>query len=126
MSWQAYVDTNLVGTGKVKNAAIFGHNGSEWATSPGFKMTETEAKNIIAAFDDPTNVRANGIFAASEKYFALGCSSNSVYGKKGAGGISIVKTNQAVLIGTYDENSQPGEVNKVVEGLGDYLRSVNY
>jgi profilin len=38
MSWQAYVDTNLVGTGKVSKAAIHGHNGALWATSKGFNV----------------------------------------------------------------------------------------
>ena len=38
MSWQAYVDTNLVGTGKILKAAIYGHDGSLWATTPGFNV----------------------------------------------------------------------------------------
>ena len=38
MSWQAYVDTNLVGTGKIVNAAIIGHDGNTWATSKGFAV----------------------------------------------------------------------------------------
>ena len=41
MSWQAYVDTNLLGTGKVQRAAIFGHDGSCWATSAGFSVSTT-------------------------------------------------------------------------------------
>ena len=39
MSWQTYVDTNLVGTGKVQKAAIFGLDGSQWATSAGFTVS---------------------------------------------------------------------------------------
>jgi len=39
MSWQAYVDTNLVGTKKVAKAAIFGHDGTLWATSKGFNVS---------------------------------------------------------------------------------------
>ena len=41
MSWQAYVDTNLVGTGKITKAAIHGHDGSLWATSKGFSVNTT-------------------------------------------------------------------------------------
>ena len=36
MSWQAYVDSNLVGTKFVTQAAIFGHDGGKWAASAGF------------------------------------------------------------------------------------------
>jgi hypothetical protein len=39
MSWQAYVDTNLVGTGNVSQAAIYGLNGGEWAKSAGFQVS---------------------------------------------------------------------------------------
>lgn len=39
MSWQAYVDTNLIGTGKIKDAAIHGAaDGALWATSKGFNV----------------------------------------------------------------------------------------
>ncbi len=37
-----------------------------------------------------------------------------------------VKTKQAILIGVYDEKTQPGEAAKIVEGLADYLISVSY
>lgn len=45
---------------------------------------------------------------------------------QGQGGVVCVKTKQAVLVGVYDEPVQPGEATKVVEGLADYLISVNY
>ena len=38
MSWQAYVDSNLLGTGHVSQAAIYGLNGGEWAKSAGFQV----------------------------------------------------------------------------------------
>lgn len=46
MSWQAYVDTNLIGSGKVHKAAIHGHDGSCWATSSGFSVSETSALSL--------------------------------------------------------------------------------
>lgn len=39
MSWQQYVDSNLVGTGHVSKAAIYGLNGGQWAVSPGFSVS---------------------------------------------------------------------------------------
>lgn len=35
----AYVDTNLVGTGKVSRAAIIGQQGGLWAASPGYSVS---------------------------------------------------------------------------------------
>lgn len=40
MSWQTYVDSNLVGTGFVSKAGIYGLNGGGvWAASPGFTVS---------------------------------------------------------------------------------------
>lgn len=38
MSWQAYVDTNLLGTGKISEAALIGHDGNVWAKSAGIDV----------------------------------------------------------------------------------------
>lgn len=40
---------------------------------------------------------------------------------QGPGGITIKKTNQALIIGIYDEPMTPGQCNMIVERLGDYL-----
>jgi profilin len=38
MSWQTYVDSNLVGTKKIAQAVIVGHDGNQWAASKGFAV----------------------------------------------------------------------------------------
>ncbi|KAJ3321535.1 profilin, required for normal timing of actin polymerization in response to thermal stress [Boothiomyces sp. JEL0866] len=126
MSWQAYVDTNLVGTGKIARAAIYGHDGSLWATSKGFNVSSTEIQGILAAFKDATAIRANGLLVGGIKHIAIRADERSVYGKKGTGGVCCVKTKQAILIAMYEEPVQFGEATKVVEALADYLISVNY
>ena len=44
-----------------------------------------------------------------------------IRGRKGAGGVCIKKTTTAMVVGIYTEGTQPGDVNMVVENLGDYL-----
>lgn len=39
MSWQSYVDINLVGTGNVTSAAIVGVKGGVWAASAKFTVS---------------------------------------------------------------------------------------
>ncbi|KAG4108122.1 profilin [Neocallimastix lanati (nom. inval.)] len=126
MSWQAYVDQNLLGTGKIAQAAIHGHDGSTWATSAGFAVSATEFQNLIKAFKDPSGIRTSGLHINGKKYIALRADDRSIYAKAGNDGCACVKTNQAVLIGTYVEPTQPGEATKIVESLADYLISVNY
>lgn len=82
MSWQAYVDTNLVGTGVICTAAILGHDGNKWASSPNFNVTQAEAKALIAGFKDSNGLRANGIHLAGTKYLFLRGDDRSIYGKK--------------------------------------------
>ena len=38
MSWQQYVDSNLLGTKKIHQAVIVGLDGSTWAASKGFAV----------------------------------------------------------------------------------------
>ncbi|CAO3595596.1 unnamed protein product [Absidia cylindrospora] len=126
MSWQQYVDTNLVGTNQVSQAAIYGLNGAKWASSPAFELSDSEAKEAIAGFTDPSNVQASGLHIAGVKYLTLRADDRSIDVKKNAHGACLVKTTQAVLIGLYKEGTQPGSCTKVVEGLADYLISVGY
>jgi len=126
MSWQTYVDSNLVGSGAVRKAAIVGQDGNTWATSQGFTISKEEATTLIKAYKDPSAIRANGLRIAGTRYITLKADDRSIYGKQGSNGVVTVKTKQAVLIGVYDQNQQPGNAANVVEKLADYLIGVNY
>ncbi|KAG9072417.1 profilin, required for normal timing of actin polymerization in response to thermal stress [Linnemannia hyalina] len=126
MSWQAYVDNNLVGTGKVAKAAIFGLDGSLWATSADFSVSADEAKKLIAAFNDVSDIAAHGLHLTGIKYVFLRNPDQSIYARSGATGITAVKTKQCVLIGYYADGQQAGDCNTVVEGLGAYLSGQGY
>ncbi|KAI0002526.1 profilin [Russula compacta] len=130
MSWQggliAYVDTNLVGSGKVSRAAILGQSGGVWAASQGYSLTPDEQKAIRESFSNPDKAFASGIKLAGKKYFTIQANDRSVYVKKGGDGAVLVKTKQAVLVAEYAAPVQAPETTPVVEGLADYLISVEY
>ncbi|PPQ85120.1 hypothetical protein CVT25_004220 [Psilocybe cyanescens] len=126
MSWQTYVDSNLLGTGKVAKAAIIGLAGGVWASSPGFTISPEEQKAIIAGFGTPDAIQASGVRLAGQKFFTLSVVDRTIQAKKGADGAVIVKTKQAVLIAEYTGPIQAPEVTPTVEGLADYLISVGY
>ncbi|KAD2393828.1 hypothetical protein E3N88_40805 [Mikania micrantha] len=128
MSWQTYVDEHLMcdidGTGHhLTSAAIFGTDGTVWAKSssfPQFKPDEINA--IIQEFNEPGTLAPTGLFLAGAKYMVIQGEPGAVIrGKKGAGGICIKKTGQAMVFGIYEEPVAPGQCNMVVERLGDYL-----
>jgi profilin len=126
MSWQAYIDTSLVGSGCVQKAAILGHDGSTWATSAGFSVKAPEAKALAQAFSNPAAAPAAGLTIDGVKYIVLRADEKSIYAKKGNSGLCCVKTGKAMLVGFYDQPTQPGQASSVVEKLGDYLREVGY
>ncbi|KAG8722057.1 profilin, required for normal timing of actin polymerization in response to thermal stress [Ceratobasidium sp. 394] len=126
MSWQGYVDTNLLGTGKVSKAAILGQQGGVWATSSGFTLSPEEQQRVMELFADRDNALANGVTLGGTKYFALQANERSFYGKKQADGCVIVKTKQAILVALYTAPLQAAETTPVTEGLADYLISVGY
>ncbi|PCH37187.1 profilin [Wolfiporia cocos MD-104 SS10] len=126
MSWQAYVDTNLIGTGKVSKAAILGQAGGVWASSPGYTLSAQEQQAITAAFSNPDAALASGVRLAGQKFFTLQANDRSIYGKKAADGCVLVKTKQAILVTEYTAPTQAPEATPVVESLADYLISVGY
>ncbi|CAO1620606.1 unnamed protein product [Jaminaea pallidilutea] len=126
MSWQGYIDNQLLGTGSISQAAILGLKGGVWAASPGFSVSPQEQTALIKGFDDPSPLQSGGLHVAGKKYFVLRADDRSIYGKAGGDGIVLVKTNQAVLVGQYASPIIPGEATKVVEQLADYLLGVGY
>lgn len=130
MSWQAYVDTSLVGTGNIDKAAIFNAEGtSVWAHSQGFEVAPAEIKEVVASYTDKGEVKkvqSDGFHVSGNRYVTIKADDRSLYGKKGREGVVIVKTTQAILIAHYPETIQPGSAANTVEQLGDYLISVGY
>jgi len=126
MSWQTYVDSNLVGSGKVSKAAILGLQGGTWAASPNYTLSTQEQKEIVNAFANADQVQASGIRLAGQKFFTLRITDRSIYLKKQSDGAILVKTKQAVLVAEYLAPIQAPEATLVVESLADYLIGVGY
>ncbi|KAI5586319.1 hypothetical protein BDE02_06G205400 [Populus trichocarpa] len=126
MSWQQYVDEHLmcdIDGNTLTSAAIIGHDGSVWAQSTTFpQFTAEEVAAIMKDFDEPGSLAPTGLFLGGAKYMVIQGEAGAVIrGKKGSGGVTIKKTNQALVIGVYDEPLAPGQCNMIVERLGDYL-----
>ena len=126
MSWQQYVDSNLVGTKKVSQGAIFGLDGSVWAKSSTLNTNANEGKAIANGFGNPNGFAATGIVVGGVKYMFLRAQDNVVIGKKGQSGVHIAKTVKAIIVGIYDQPIVPSETAVVVEKLADYLKGVGF
>ncbi|KAF1837053.1 Profilin/allergen [Decorospora gaudefroyi] len=126
MSWQAYIDTSLVGTGNIDKALICDIKGeATWAKSPDFSLSAAEMKAIVSSFDDKKDTKdiiSNGLHADGVKYMTIEASDDSVKAKKGKEGVVVYKTTQALIIAHHPDTVQtPNAYNTVVE-LGEYLK----
>ncbi|KAK1999369.1 profilin [Colletotrichum falcatum] len=131
MSWQAYVDQSLVGTGHVDKAAIISIAGdSTWASTAGFTLSATEMKviaDIVKGDKDVTDKAfADGLYIGGERYVMARAEEGTIYARKGREGIAVAKSSQAVLIGHHGEAQQAGNATQSVQKLADYLVSVSY
>ncbi len=141
MSWQEYVDSGLVGSGKISVAALIGQDQAIWAKSSNFPaISTTQIGSILGGFNDPAGLRAEGIRVGDDKvsmindspsfhlykYITIRADDRSIYGKKGATGIMCIKTKQLLIIAIYDDKTQPGDASKIAEGIADYLISVGF
>merc|ERR1712018_844090 len=61
MSWQSYVDDQLISTNMIKNAVIAGHDGNIWASSAGFNVTAAELKVILDRYSSTDQLAMNGV-----------------------------------------------------------------
>ncbi|KAN0042459.1 hypothetical protein ACTFIV_005024 [Dictyostelium citrinum] len=126
MSWQQYVDEQLVGAGLSQGAILSAADGGVWAKSAGISISPVEGTGLVALFKNPSSVFSSGVVVGGVKYMGIKGEESSIYGKKGAGGVVLVKTVQTIIVGVYDEKFQPGPAAVAVEKLGDYLRDNSY
>jgi len=127
MSWQAYIDTSLIGTGNVDSAAIFSVDGKDvWARSADFKISPEEMQDIIKGFAAPDPLYASGFHVDGTKYTVIGVTEKTIRGKQGKNGMIVVKTGQALLLAHHPHSVPTAMCVNTVEGLADYLVSVGY
>ncbi|KAI0175925.1 profilin [Hypoxylon sp. FL1284] len=131
MSWQAYVDSSLVGSGHIDKAAIISVAGdSVWAASSGFTLKPDEMKNLVniltAGGSAVDKAHADGFHVVGERFVVLKVDDRSLYGRQGRTGVCVVKTKQAIIVGHYGENVSAGNATQTVEALADYLIKVGY
>lgn len=126
MSWQDYVDRQLLSSGCVSKAAIAGLDGHVWAKSDGFEVSKDEILRLVQGFDKVDLLTTGGVTLGGCRFIYLSGTDKVIRAKLGKVGVHCVKTQQAVVISLYDDPVQPQQAASVVEKLGDYLYSCGY
>jgi hypothetical protein len=144
-TWQPYIDKMLIAKGDIEEACICSAtDGTVFASTKDFQIqvyeaeipqedgtdrleTVDEKKNLVQLMGGtkPTQgLRINKVKYQIVKQFEeenSGC--YSIYGKKTRGGICLIITSIAIIIGTFDENKNhtAANCNSVISDLGKYL-----
>jgi len=126
MSWQSYVDDQLISTKMIKNAVIAGHDGNIWAASAGFPVSVDELKTLLGRYSNIDELAMNGVTVGGQRYMFLSATDRVVRAKKGTSGVHCIKTVQALIVCVYEEPVVPEQAATVTEKLGEYLISVGY
>jgi profilin len=126
MSWQDYVDNQLIASQCVSRACIAGHDGGVWAKSEGFDVTKEELAKLVQGFDKTEILTSGGVTLAGQRHIYLSGTDRVVRAKLGKTGVHCMKTQQAVIVAIYEEPVQPQQAASVVEKLGDYLITCGY
>lgn len=126
MSWQSYVDDQLLSTKMIKHAVICGHDGNIWASSADFKVTPEELKTLISKYGDTDKLASSGVTIAGTRYMYLSSTDRVVRAKKGTNGVHAIKTQQTYIVCLYEDPVVPEQAATVTEKLGDYLIQVGF
>ncbi|XP_059619227.1 profilin [Phlebotomus argentipes] len=126
MSWQDYVDNQLLASRCVSKAAIAGHDGGVWAKSDAFEVTKDEISKLVKGFEREDLLTSGGVTLAGQRYIYLSGTDRVIRAKLGKVGVHCMKTQQAVIVSIYEDPVQPQQAASVVEKLGDYLITCGY
>lgn len=126
MSWQQYVDEQLLATKMVSQAVICGHDGNAWATSAGFNASASELKTIATNFGKMDVLPMTGVTIGGNRYLYLSGDDKVLRCKKGTSGVHVMKTVQAYIISVYHDPIVAPQCAQVTEKLGEYLTSVGF
>jgi len=126
MSWQSYVDDQLMNTKMVTHAVICGHDGNIWAQSANFKVSPDELRALIGKFANTDQLAQTGVTVGGTKYMYLSSTDKVIRAKKGTSGVHAIKTTQTYIVCVYNEPIVPEQAASVTEKLGEYLIQVGF
>ena len=130
MSWQAYVDDNLIKSGMVTAAGIYDLQGNPWASSEGFALQVAEVAAVSGWLHSGQvmGMAASGALIAAEKYmFCRGDDDDKwVYVKKGKNGCVFIACTQCIVVCMHDDKTQQGACTAGAQKIADTLKGAGY
>lgn len=113
----------LIVTKHVQKAAIIDiPTATVKATSIGIKFEEHEIQYLLSVFNNPMEIRENGIFYEGKIYQCTRAERQSIYAKFGKRGLVLVQTKTLLIVASFSENMFGSVCVEAVEKLAEYFR----
>ncbi|XP_043197501.1 profilin-like [Amphibalanus amphitrite] len=125
MSWQDYVNKQLLATGSLRDALIMGMDGVIWARSTGLQETKPEeVQNLLASLSDggATLEDVGGIRVAGTRYLYLAGEPGVFLScKRAAVGLYVRQTQRVAIVALYQDPATLQQCEACVTSLCHYL-----
>lgn len=108
-------------------AAMYGHDGIQWAGQSQLKLPADEIKYILQGFTNPNSLFQKGPTIEGLKYMTTRADSTLIMLKHGPQGAVFAKTPKTVVACRFDESATtPANANIAVGKFVDYLATIGY
>ena len=122
MSWKGWVDGMIENSrNSISQAAIIGNNGTIYAKTDDFLLTQEEISNILTK---PVTETTQGHLTLASKSYLTVCNRSDEYlGIKAAGGVHIMRTYKVIVVCVIPDGANfvtaQGVLNNVIQALTD-------
>ncbi|KAF9183674.1 hypothetical protein BGZ49_004541, partial [Haplosporangium sp. Z 27] len=124
MSWSSYIG-KITESGVVSDVAIYKHNGTVVASSPGLEIEKSEILDLVAAFEDRKDISRNGFLLEKERYTYVESEGDTIQGQSQSssnkGGVYCTIGIQIVVVAFYKDESDLEDCKEVVNTYSQYF-----
>ncbi|KAK6812261.1 hypothetical protein RU639_012057 [Aspergillus parasiticus] len=124
MSWQDYVDHQLIEQG-LAHAAFIGEDLGVWASSKDYNLSREERQAMFDAFQDPNKLYKSGLDLAGQHFGPIAADDRIVKVGKENNGAMLVRMKGFIIMGEYGALA-PAQAQYFINKVVDHLTAGGY
>ncbi|RAQ46639.1 profilin [Aspergillus flavus] len=124
MSWQDYVDYQLIQQG-LAHAAFIGEDLVVWASSEGFNLSEAERRAMFDAFENQDHFYESGLDLTGRHFHPAAADDRIIRVVQEGNGAMLVRMKGFIIVGEYG-NLAPAQGQYFINKVADQLTAAGY
>ncbi|KAL3890069.1 hypothetical protein ACJMK2_002366 [Sinanodonta woodiana] len=114
----------MLNSGFGSKGAIYGIDGTKWATSLGFELSEDDIMTMVRGFTDPIQFYTDGIRIGGRTFTCTRSDSGLIAGRESSAGHGCVvcRCNTCLVIAVHDDGAHSEGCQEFITTLRDFLR----